>query len=68
VCLLAGLLLGLSAVVRATGLPLIAVFAVYLLIRFAPGLAGAALRDWRGWSRLAAGVAACGIAFAAPVA
>ncbi len=68
VCLLAGLLLGLSAVVRATGLPLLAVFAVYLLIRFVPGLSGAGLRDWRGWCRLVAGIAACAVAFAAPVA
>src|SRR4029077_11351976 len=35
-CLLARLLLGLWAVVRATGLPLVAVFAVYLVIRFVP--------------------------------
>jgi hypothetical protein len=54
-CLLAGLLLGLSAVVRATGLPLVAVFAVYLLIRFGPG-----------WRHLLAGVAACVVAFAVP--
>jgi len=65
VCLFAGLLLGLSAVVRSTGLPLIAVFAVYLLIRFAPGAVKA---GWRGWRDLAAGVAACAIAFAVPVA
>ena len=38
-CLAAGLLLGLSATVRPTGLPLLAVFAVYLLIRLLP--------DWR---------------------
>jgi hypothetical protein len=57
VCLLAGLLLGLSAVVRATGLPLLAVFAVYLLIRFIPG-----------WRHLLAGLAACVVAFAVPVA
>jgi len=67
VCLLAGLLLGLSAVVRATGLPLLAVFAVYLLIRLAPGRSGAGRRDWRRWSRLVVGVAACGVAFALPV-
>ncbi len=55
-CLAAGLLLGLSAVVRATGLPLVAVFVVYLVIRFLPG-----------WRRLLAAAAACGIAFAVPV-
>lgn len=57
VCLFAGLLLGLSAVVRATGLPLLAVFVVYLLIS-----------QWRRWRHLAAGVAACVLAFAVPVA
>jgi Glycosyltransferase family 87 len=56
-CLLAGLLLGLSAVVRSTGLPLVAVFAVYLVIRFVPN-----------WRYLLAGVAGCVIAFAVPVA
>jgi hypothetical protein len=56
-CLIAGLLLGLSAVVRATGLPLVAVFVIYLLIRFAPS-----------WRYLVAGVAGCLIAFAVPYA
>ena len=55
-CLAAGLLLGLSATVRSTGLPLIAVFVVYLLIRL--------FGDWR---RLAAGVVAGLLAFAVPV-
>ena len=55
-CLAAGLLLGLSTTVRSTGLPLIAVFAVYLLIRLLP--------DWR---RLAAGLVAGLLAFAVPV-
>ena len=64
VCLLAGLLLGLSAVVRSTGLPLLAVFAVYLFIRFLPGVFGTARRRWRG---LVAALAACGVAFAVPV-
>jgi hypothetical protein len=58
-CLLAGLLLGLSAVVRSTGLPLIAVFAVYLIIRFALD---------RRWLSLLAAAAACCVAFALPVA
>jgi hypothetical protein len=56
-CLAAGLLLGASSAVRPTGLPLLAVFAVYLLIRLLPG-----------WRRLLAGLAACGLAFAVPVA
>src|ERR1700691_1375184 len=56
-CLAAGLLLGASSTVRPTGLALIAVFAVYLLIRLLPG-----------WRRLLAGLAACGLAFALPVA
>jgi 4-amino-4-deoxy-L-arabinose transferase-like glycosyltransferase len=58
-CLLAGLLLGVSALVRSTGLPLIAVFAVYLIIRFALD---------RRWLSLLAGTAACCVAFALPVA
>lgn len=56
VCLIAGLLLGLSAVVRATGEPLVAVFVVYLVIRFVPH-----------WRHLLAGLAACVVAFAVPV-
>jgi len=56
-CLAAGALLGLSTTVRSTGLPLIAVFAVYLVVR----LAG----EWR---RLLVALAAAGLAFAAPVA
>jgi hypothetical protein len=55
-CLAAGLLLGVSTVVRPTGLPLLAVFVVWLLVRLAP--------DWR---RVLAGVVACGLAFAVPV-
>lgn len=56
-CLAAGLLLGVSSIVRPTGLPLIAVFAVYVIIV-----------NWRGWRPAAAGLAACGLAFAAPLA
>ena len=56
-CLAAGLLLGASATVRPTGLPLLAVFAVYLLIRL--------FGSWRG---LFAGLAACGLACALPLA
>jgi hypothetical protein len=62
-CSLAGLLLGLSAIVRSTGLPLIAVFAVYLIIVWFPRL-----RDWRGWLRMAASLVACCVAFALPAA
>jgi 4-amino-4-deoxy-L-arabinose transferase-like glycosyltransferase len=58
VCLLVGLVLGLSAVVRSTGLPLIAVFAVYLAIR--------CLLD-RRWLSGVIGIAVCCAAFAAPV-
>jgi hypothetical protein len=61
-CSVAGLLLGASAVVRSTGLPLIAVFAVYLIIIWFPRL-----RSWRGWAWLAALVAASCVAFAVPV-
>ena len=68
-CLAAGLLLGLSTTVRSTGLALIPVFALYLLIRFLPGVAtgGARGRRWRGWRALIAGLVACGIAFAVPI-
>jgi len=66
-CLVAGLLLGLSTTVRSTGLALIPVFALYLLIRFLPGLAAARWRGWRGWRALIGGLVACGIAFAAPI-
>jgi hypothetical protein len=61
-CSVAGLLLGASSVVRSTGLPLIAVFAAYLIIIWFPRP-----RSWRGWARLAALVAACCAAFAVPV-
>ena len=62
-CLAAGLLLGLSSTVRPTGLPLLAVFLVYLLVRF---LLARPVRAQLG--RLAAAVAACALAFAVPVA
>jgi 4-amino-4-deoxy-L-arabinose transferase-like glycosyltransferase len=55
--LAAGLLLGVSSTVKPTGLPILAVFAAYLIIV-----------NWRGWRPLAAGLAACGVAFAVPVA
>jgi len=56
-CLAAGLLLGLSTTVRSTGLPLIAIFVVYLLIRF--------ITEWR---RLLVALSAGLLAFAVPVA
>jgi hypothetical protein len=81
-CLAAGLLLGVSSTVRPTGLPLLAVFAVYLLLRLLP----APPIRWRGFAigrapggtgdrppgrqlkAAIAGLAACGVAFAVPVA
>ncbi len=62
-CLAAGLLLGVSSTVRPTGLPLLAVFLLYLVIRF---LSARPLRAQLGG--LAAAVAACALAFAVPVA
>jgi hypothetical protein len=64
-CALAGLLIGLSAIVRSTGLPLIPVFAVYLVIAAFP--ARRRLRNWREWRPLVAGLAAFAVATAAPV-
>jgi hypothetical protein len=58
VCLLAGLLIGLSSIVRSTGLPLMAVFVVYLAIRY--------LLD-RRWLAGVIGLTVCVLAFAAPV-
>ena len=55
-CLAAGLLLGVSSIVRSTGLPLLAVFAVYVIVV-----------NWRGWRFMVAGLAACCVAFAVPV-
>jgi hypothetical protein len=55
-CLAAGLLLGASSIVRPTGLPLLAVLAVYVVVV-----------NWRGWRSLVAGLAACLVAFAVPV-
>ncbi len=56
-CLAAGLLLGLSATVRSTGLPLLGVLAVYLVIV-----------HWRSWRSLAAGLAVGVVAFGVPLA
>jgi len=67
-CLAAGVLLGLSGVVRSTGLPLLAVFGVYLLIVYLPGVFAAGPRGWAGRRALLAGVAAFAISFAIPVA
>jgi 4-amino-4-deoxy-L-arabinose transferase-like glycosyltransferase len=54
-CLAAGLLLGASSVVKPTGLPLLAAFAVYVIVV-----------NWRSWRPLLAGLVACGVAFAVP--
>ena len=63
-CAPAGLLLGASAMVRSTGLPLIAVFAVYLIIIWFPSFA-----EGRGrLLRVVASLAACCLAFALPAA
>jgi hypothetical protein len=59
-CALAGALLGVSAIVRTTGLPLILVFAVYLVLCFAMSRAG--------WRTLVSGVAAFVVLAVAPVA
>jgi hypothetical protein len=81
-CLAAGLLLGLSTTVRSTGLPLIAVFAVYLIIRLFParpirwrplpsgaqsGGTGGRPPGGQQWHRLAVGLAGGLLAFAVPV-
>jgi 4-amino-4-deoxy-L-arabinose transferase-like glycosyltransferase len=55
-CLAAGLLLGVASIVRSTGLPLLAVFAVYVIVV-----------NWRSWRFMVAGLAACCVAFAVPV-
>jgi hypothetical protein len=54
-CLAAGLLLGASSAVKPTGLPLLAAFAVYVIVV-----------NWRSWRALLAGLVACGVAFAVP--
>jgi len=59
-CALAGALLGLASIVRATGLPLIPVFAVYLLLCFGMSRAG--------WRTLVSGVVAFVALAVAPVA
>ncbi len=64
-CAIVGLLIGLSAVVRSTGLPLIPVFALYLIIALVPA-AWRNWRNWRNWRPLVAGLAAFGVLAAAP--
>jgi hypothetical protein len=59
-CALAGALLGVSAIVRTTGLPLIPIFAVYLLLCFGMSRAG--------WRTLVSGVVAFVVLAVAPVA
>jgi hypothetical protein len=61
-CAMAGLLIGLSIVVRSTGLSLIPVFALYLIIALVP----ATKTSWRSWRPLVAGLAAFGVLAAAP--
>ena len=61
-CALAGALVGGSAIVRTTGLPLIPVFAVYLLLCFGMGAVRA------GWRTLVSGVVAFVVLAVAPVA
>jgi len=56
-CLAAGLLLGLSATVRSTGLPLLGVLAVYLVIV-----------HWRSWRTLVSALAVGVVAFGVPLA
>jgi hypothetical protein len=63
-CALAGSLIGISAIVRSTGLPLIPVFAVYLVIALFPAARRASAGAWRP---LAAGLLAFGVATAVPV-
>ena len=58
-CAVAGVLLGLSAIVRASGLLLIPLVLVYLVLSLAVSRAG--------WRTLAAGVAACCVMAVAPV-
>jgi len=58
-CAVAGALLGLSAIVRSTGLPLIPLFAVYLLVWFAGSRVG--------WRTLTAGIAAFAVSALLPV-
>jgi hypothetical protein len=64
-CLAAGLLLGLSSAVKPTGLPLLAVFLVYLLVRLIPRPARPLRQQVL---RLVGAMAACALAFAVPVA
>jgi len=58
-CALAGGLLGLSSIVRTTGLPLIPVFTVYLLVCLGMSRVG--------WRTLVAGVAAFAVLSVAPI-
>jgi len=64
-CVAAGLLLGLSSTVRPTGLPLLAVFLVYLLVRLIPRPARPLRQQVLA---VVAAMAACALAFAVPVA
>ena len=66
-CGLAALLIGLSAIVRSTGLPLIPVFAVYLVIALFPRRRNWRAGTWQALRPLVAGLVAFGIATAVPV-
>jgi len=59
-CALAGVLLGVSSIVRTTGLPMIPIFAVYLVLCFAMSRAG--------WRTLIAGVVSFAVLAVAPIA
>src|SRR5260221_6514816 len=60
-CGLAALLIGLSAIVRSTGLPLIPVFAVYLVIALFPWRRNWRAGTWQALRPLVAGLVAFGI-------
>ena len=62
---LAGLLLGVSAVVRSTGLPLIGVFVLYMIIVMVPA-AWRNKRAWRAWRPLVASLVGFGLLAALP--
>ncbi len=66
-CGLAALLVGISAIVRSTGLPLIPVLAVYLVIVLFPAARYWRAGRWRALRPLVAGLAAFCVATAAPV-
>jgi hypothetical protein len=66
-CGLAALLIAVSSIVRSTGLPLIPVFAVYLVIALWPGARSWRASHWKALRPLVAGLAAFCVATAVPV-